>query len=99
MSQGESFRIEIQDGATFPEALAVVDKQVKNNPEKSIFPLSEGYIHNYLQLVWNPQTNKIYEDIGIMAYGPHKEFMPLHDNPDFSLIPNSEIAIQIDPGC
>lgn len=34
-----------------------------------------------------------------MAYGPDKEFMPLHDEPDYSLIPNSDVAIQLDPGC
>ncbi|MBD3214610.1 MAG: hypothetical protein GF311_18510 [Candidatus Lokiarchaeota archaeon] len=99
LSQGKTFNVQINDDGTLPEALAKVDKYLKDNPDESIFPIFEGYISNYLQLIWNPKTNQIYNDIGIMAYGPNREFMPLHENPDFSLIPESEINIQLDPGC
>lgn len=86
------------------EAISVVDKYVFDHPEESIFPIYDGYIHNYLQLIWNPQKNKIYEDIGLMPYGPDEEgalrkFMPLRENVEFNLYPNSIIDIQPDSGC
>ncbi|MBN1214958.1 MAG: hypothetical protein JXA99_05885 [Candidatus Lokiarchaeota archaeon] len=99
LSQGKSFSIEIEDNATFSQALAKVDKYVFNHPEESIFPLFDGFIHNYLQLFWNPSENKIYEDCGIMPYGPDRTFMPILEDPDFILYPNSIINLQLDPGC
>ncbi len=99
LSEGKIFNIEIKDDGTFPEALAMVDKYIMNNPEESIFPLFDGFIHNYLQLFWNPKENKIYEDCGLMPYGPGRKFIPLRDNPDFILYPNSIIDLQLDPGC
>jgi hypothetical protein len=64
-----------------------------NNPEKSIFPLYKGSINCYLQLIWDPTENKIYEDCGVDAYGPNKEFMPLRENIEFNLHPNSNITL------
>ena len=57
-----------------------------------------------MQLVWNPEINKIYEDIGLSAYGPDehgnlRKFMPLREDIEFSLYPNSVIDIQPDSGC
>ena len=99
LSQGKTFKLNVKDDANLVETLAAIDKYIKGHPKETIFPIFEDYIHNYLQLIWNPKNNKIYDDIGIMAYGPNRQFMPLHDDPDYSLIPNSEIAIQLDPGC
>lgn len=99
LSQGKTFSIEIDDNATFHQALAMVDKYVIEHPEESIFPLFDGFIHNYLQLFWNPIENKIYDDCGIMPYGPERKFMPILDNPNFILYPDSVIDLQLDPGC
>ncbi|MHA1723922.1 MAG: hypothetical protein ACTSXH_03660 [Promethearchaeota archaeon] len=104
MSQGKTFIVNVKDDATFVEALAIVDKQDMEHPEKSIFPLFKGYIQNYLQLFWDPQENKIYDDVGLQAYGPDEEgnlrkFMPLRENIEFNLYPNSVIDLQPDPGC
>ena len=63
------------------------------NPEKSIFPLFKGLINSYLQLIWDAEENKIYEDCGVDAYGPNKEFIPLRENIKFNLYPNSTITI------
>jgi hypothetical protein len=94
----------LKDDATLVEALAYVDKYIFENPNESIFPVFEGYIHNYLQLFWNPEENRLYEDIGIMPYGPDKEgnlrvFMPIHDDINFILYPDSVLDLQPDPGC
>lgn len=62
-------------------------------PEKTIFPLYKGLIHCFLQLIWDAEENVIYEDCGIDAYGPNKEFIPLRQDPQFNLYPNSEITI------
>jgi hypothetical protein len=66
LSKGKSFEVNIKDSATLAEALAKVDKYIMDHPNQSIFPLFEGHIHNYLQLIWNPLKNEIYDDIGIM---------------------------------
>ena len=104
LQEGKEFIVHIKDDATFVEALALVDKYIFENPKESIFPIFDGYIHNYLQLFWNPEDNTIYNDIGLMPYGPDKEgklrkFMPLRDNIDFILYPDSIIDLQPDSGC
>lgn len=104
LAKGKNFTIEIEDNATFVQALAMVDKFILERPEESIFPIYKDYIHNYLQLVWNPEKNEIYDDIGLSPYGPDengnmRRYMPLRDNIDFNLYPNSIIDIQPDSGC
>ena len=63
------------------------------NPEKSIFPLYKGLIHSYLQLIWDPENDVIYEDCGIDAYGPNREYLPLRDDINFCLCPDSSITL------
>ena len=104
LSKGKDFIVNVEDDTTFIQALAMVDKYVFDHPEKSIFPIFKGYIHNYLQLIWNPVENVIYDDIGLSPYGPDKNgimrrFMPLRDNIEFNLYPDSVIDIQPDSGC
>ena len=104
LSKGKEFVVSVKDDAIFIEALAMVDKYIYKNPEESIFPIFDGYIHNYLQLFWNPEENTIYDDVGLFPYGPDengdlREFMPLRDNIDFNLYPDSVIDLQPDSGC
>ncbi len=104
LSKGKEFTVEVDDNATFVQALAMVYKYIFEHPQDSIFPIFKDYIHNYLQLVWNPKQNEIYDDIGLMPYGPDEEgnprnFMPLREDIDFNLYPNSIIDIQPDSGC
>ncbi len=104
LQKGKTFIVQVKDDATFVEALANVDKYIFENPHESIFPIFEGYIHYYLQLFWNPKENIIYDDIGLMPYGPDEEgnlrkFMPLRDNINFILYPDSVIDLQPDSGC
>jgi len=102
--EGKKFTVSVKDDATFIEALAMVDKQVLENPEESIFPINEYYIHNYMQLLVNLEENEIYEDVGINAYGPDengvmKKFNPIRANIEFNIYPDSEIQLQPDVGC
>jgi len=104
LSEGKTFTVTVKDNATFTEALAMVDKHIKDHPEESIFPIFEGYIHNYLQLFWDPENNEIYDDVGIFPYGPDengllRKYIPLRENINFNLYPNSVIALQPDSGC
>lgn len=104
LTTGKKFVVHIKDDATIVEALAMVDKKDMENPDDSIFPIFDGYIHNYLQLFWDPKQNEIYDDVGMMPYGPDKDgnmrnFMPIRDNMEFSLYPNSLIDLQPDSGC
>jgi hypothetical protein len=70
----------------------------------SIFPINEGYIHNYVQLLVNLKEDKIYDDVGIYAYAPDKngimkKFNPIREDINFVLYPNSKIQLQPDVGC
>ena len=104
LQQGQEFTIYVKDNATFIDALAILDKFIFEHPDESIFPIFEGHIHNYLQLFWDPEENTIYDDIGIMPYGPDEEgnlrkFMPLREDINFVLYPDSVIDLQPDSGC
>ena len=104
LQDGKKYDIIIRDNGTFLEALALVDKKEMETPEGSIFPINEGYIHNYMQLFVNFEENILYEDVGISAYGPNEEgkfnrFNPIRDNLEFNLYPDSIIQLQPDVGC
>ena len=68
---------------------------IYKNPGKSIFPLYKGLIRSYLQLIWNPERNMIYEDCAVNAYGPNREFMPIMENADINLYPDSNIILSV----
>ena len=70
LQKGKKFTVYIDDDATIIEALASVDKYIQENPTDSIFPIYDGYIHNYLQLFINLEDGYVYDDVGIYAYGP-----------------------------
>ena len=63
--------------------------------EKSVFPLYKGLIKSYLQLIWDAEENKIYEDCAANAYGPNREFMGISQNADINLIPESKIILSV----
>ncbi len=104
LQKGREYVVSVPDNATFVESLAMVDKFVAEHPSESIFPLYDGYIHNFIQLMWNPEENVIYDDVGVFPYGPDEEglcrrFMPIKEDIDFNLYPDSVIDLQPDSGC
>lgn len=95
LSNGIDYTVKIKDDATIVDTLGFLDKEIYENREKSLFPLYKGLIQSYLQLIWDAENNKIYDDCAVNAYGPNREFIPLMENPDFNLHPNSEITIAV----
>ncbi|MFW9880353.1 MAG: hypothetical protein ACFFG0_45350 [Candidatus Thorarchaeota archaeon] len=95
LSKGLEYNLDIDDKGSIVDLLSTLDKQIYENPEKSIFPIYKGLIHSYLQLIWDAEENAIYDDCAVDAYGPNKEFMPLHENINFNLYPNSEITLVV----
>ena len=93
--KGLAYSVQVEDTASIIDVLSALDKEMINNPEKSIFPLYKGTIYSFLQLIWDVEENKIYEDCGIDVYGPNKEFMPLSSDVNFNLYPNSNIVISV----
>ena len=84
--------------------MALVDKEEKENSSKCIFPLYEGYIHNYLQLFVNIEDELIYDDVGLSPYAPDDEgffrkFNPIRENLYFNIFPDTIIELQQDVGC
>ena len=81
-----------------------MDKIELMNKKKTIFPINDGYIHNYMQLFINFENNTIYDDVGIYAYAPDenglmKKFNPIRENIDFNIYDGSQIQLQPDVGC
>jgi len=95
LSKGLEYNINLNDNGTIVEALSILDKEMYEKPEKSIFPIYKGLIHSYLQLIWDAEENRIYEDCAVNAYGSNREFMPLQENINFNLYADSEITIVV----
>jgi len=95
LSQGIENIVDIKDNGTIVDALSTLDKQAYLNPKESVFPLYKGLIHSYLQLIWDSEENKIYDDCAVNAYGPNRAFMPLQEDINFNLYPESEITIVV----
>ena len=92
-SKGVNYVLEMKEDGSIIDALSEIDRNMIEHPVKSVFPLFKDLIHSYLQLIWDAEENMIYEDCGVDAYGPRKEYMPLRDELDFNLFPNSNITI------
>lgn len=104
LSHGKKFAVSVKDDATVVDALAMVDKHVFEHPEESIFPIFDGYIHNYLQLFINVEEDYIYEDVGVSPYAPDEQgamrkFNPIRDDLYFNLYPETKLDLQMDVGC
>ena len=95
LSSGLENETNINDNGTIIDALTTLDKKTYKDPNSSIFPIYKGLIHSYLQLIWDAEDNAIYDDCAVNAYGPNKEFMPLREDINFNLYPNSEITIVV----
>ena len=95
LSKGLEYNPGINDDGTIVDALSAIDRIAYLEPEKSIFPIYKGLIHSYLQLIWDSEDNKIYDDCAVDAYGPNREFIPLQDDINFNLYPESEITIVV----
>ncbi len=82
----------------------MVDKHIFEHPEESIFPIFDGYIHNYLQLFINIEEEYIYEDVGVSPYAPDEQgvmrkFNPIRDDLYFNLYHETKLDLQMDVGC
>lgn len=95
LSKGREYTINIEDNGTIVNALSAIDKQIYMNPEGPLFPLYKGLIHSYLQLIWEGEEDRIYEDCAVNAYGPNREFMNLQEDINTKLYPNSNITIVV----
>jgi hypothetical protein len=95
LSNGLENTILVKDNGSIIDALTTLDKTTYKNADSSIFPIYKGLIHSYLQLIWDAEDNVIYDDCAVNAYGPNKEFMPLHEDINFNLYPDSEITIVV----
>ncbi len=95
LSNGLDYDLNVGDNGSIIDVLSILDKKIYESMEDSIFPIYKGLIHSYLQLIWDAEENTIYEDCAVDAYGPNKEFMPLREDINFNLYPNSEITIVV----
>lgn len=95
LSKGLEYVIDIKEDGTIIDVLSTIDKQIYSDPKNKIFPIYKGLINSYLQLIWDGEENRIYEDCAVNAYGPNREFMNLQDDINTNLYPNSNITIVV----
>ena len=95
LSKGLEYNLSINDNGTIVDTLSAIDRIVYADHEQIIFPIYKGLIYSYLQLIWDSEDNKIYDDCAVNAYGPNREFMPLQDDINCNLYPESEITIVV----
>ena len=95
LTNGIDYNVEVKDNGSIVDAISEIDKKIYKHPEKSIFPIYKGLIRSHLQLIWNPESNKIYEDCAVNAYGPNREFMPIVENTEINLYPDSTIILSV----
>ncbi len=95
--------VEISDTGDLIEAVAAFDRKFfQSSKENSIGRkklLEEREVQSLLHLVWNPQQNSLYPNIGLEARGPQMNWLPLKENLEQVLPPDSSITITIDAGC
>ena len=95
LTNGLEYKVNTKKNGNIVDALSALDEHVYKHPEKSVFPIYKGLIHSYLQLIWDVEENMIYEDCAVNAYGPNREFMPLQEDINFNLYPDSDITIVV----
>ena len=95
--------VEISDTGDLIEAIAGFDRRFfqssTENPAGRKKLLEEREVQSLLHLVWNPQQNAIYPNIGLEARGPQMRWLPLKEDLEQVLPPDSSITITIDAGC
>ena len=94
---GEDFPVQVPDDGDFLDAIAEIDKGYLKNPIKA--KRSDVTIHSVLQLVWNASKNAIFDDVGIEARDPDKEWLPVKENPFLDLPDGTSIITTPDIGC
>ena len=92
VERNREFIVLVSDDATFVDALAMVDKQLFEIPNDSPF-VAQGYLRSYLQIFWDPENNKIYDDINLFAVGNRGSIMPIRSNIAYNLHNDCEIAL------
>ena len=95
LSNRLEYNLNLEDDASIVDLLSTLDKKTLEDPKSSIFPIYKGLIQCFLQLIWDAEENVIYEDCAVNAYGPNKKFMPLTEDINFNLYPDSEITIVV----
>ena len=93
----DKFKVEISDDGNAIDAIAAADRQLKEILKGKPFPIK--ILNNLLQLLWNPKSGEFYVDLGIDARDSNKEWLPLADNPFFTLPDGSSIFLTPDAGC
>ncbi len=95
--------VEISDTGDLIEAIAAFDRkffeQSMTNLAGRKKVLDGREARSILHLLWNPQQNALYPNMGLEARGPQMNWLPLKENLEQVLPPDSSITITIDAGC
>ncbi len=92
VEKNREYNVEVKDDSSFVHSLAMVDKKFSENPENSPFN-ANGYLRSYLQIFWDPENNKIYDDINMFTVGNRGSIMPIRNNISYNLHDDSEISL------
>ncbi|MHA1731153.1 MAG: hypothetical protein ACTSU5_04385 [Promethearchaeota archaeon] len=89
--------VEVPADATVVEVLAELDRRVSKLPvHPRKYHLGARCL---LQLVWDPATGEIFEDVGIEARTASHEMIPLREHPATVIPDGSTLFLWPDAGC
>ncbi|HME51697.1 MAG TPA: hypothetical protein VKM55_05730 [Candidatus Lokiarchaeia archaeon] len=95
--------VEIGDDGDFVEAIACFDiryfQQLRTKGLRNQYLAKDRGAQTILHLIWNPQEDSLYPNMGLEARGPNGEWLPLKANLYVPLPQDASIRVTVDAGC
>ena len=95
--------VEIRNDGDFVEAIAGFDilyfQQLRAKGLRNKYLVKDRGARTILHMIWNPQDDSLYPNIGLEARGPDGEWIPLKANLYVPLPQGASIRVTVDAGC
>lgn len=89
--------VQVEDDATLLHVIAALDEKIIDHPNKP--PELMFGAKCVLQLVWDPVSGQVYEDVAVEARTKDNAWIPLLDNPTMVLPDEASVFLWPDAGC
>ena len=93
----DSMFLSVEDNADVIDILAAGDREFFKMLGDKPFPID--VFKNLLQLIYNPETDEFYSDIGVEARDKDKNWIPIVKDLSANIPDNSFIYLTPDAGC
>jgi len=93
----DSMFLSVENDASVIDILAAGDNELKKLLGDKPFPID--IFKNLLHLLYNPESNEFYEDIGVEARDQDKNWLPIVKDLSINIPDKSFIYLTPDAGC